>query len=94
MTTLLAGSYAFLAEHWLIVVAGGGLVGGWLLICRELCAAAEPERDANEPGFEPPRRQRRASGGRSRPILSWRAHRQSRHRIRTLRLAPGARNSQ
>jgi hypothetical protein len=46
MTTLLAGLCAFLAENWLALVAGAGLVGGWLWICRELCDAAEPEDES------------------------------------------------
>ena len=75
MTT--AALSAFLAEHWLTIVVGAGLVGGWLWICRELCSGAEPEPDADELESETSRRQRSARSGRLRPVLS--SRRQTRH---------------
>lgn len=77
MTTIVAALSAFLAEHWLAIVMASGLVGGWLWICRELCLAAEPERDSDERWPAPPRRQRWGPDRRSRLALS--SRRQTRH---------------
>jgi hypothetical protein len=87
MMTLLTGLYTFFADNWLGVAIAAGLVGGWLWICRELCGAAAPERDANEPISEAPRRQRRELERRPRRLLSSRrqtrrTHPQASFRIR------------
>lgn len=77
MTTIVAGLSVFLAEHWPVIVGAAGLVGGWLWICRQLCIAAEPERDSDERCSEPPRRRRWVPGRRGRLALS--SRRQTRH---------------
>jgi hypothetical protein len=77
MTTIIAALSAFFAEHWLVIVGAVGVVGGWLWICRELCIGAQPERDADKRGPEPPRWQWWAPDRRSRRALS--SRRQTRH---------------
>jgi hypothetical protein len=70
MMTLLAGLYAFLLEHWLVVAGAAVLVGGWLFVCRELCLGAELESEEAPKGRACARRVRR------RVVLSSRRQRQ------------------
>jgi hypothetical protein len=50
MMTSLSGIYAFVAEYWVAEIIAATVVGGWLFICHELCATAEPEREMDDAG--------------------------------------------
>lgn len=67
MMTVLAEICDFAVNNWLAVTLSAALVGGWIWVCHELCVAAEPEFDLDEPATE---RRVWARNSRSRSVLS------------------------